>query len=60
MQAINDFTCSLTNHNVLWLNIYNDGTLYLANAEYSDACVVHVSVRTYSAALQPESVWNKI
>lgn len=34
MQTINDFTCSLTNHNAWWLNIYNDGMLYLANTEY--------------------------
>lgn len=31
--TINDFTCSLTNHNVRWLTIYSDGMLHLANTD---------------------------
>lgn len=42
MQTINDFTCSLTNHNVLWLNIYHDGMLYLANTADLDICVLYM------------------
>ncbi len=60
MQTINDFTCSLTNHNERWLNIYNDEKLYLDDTEYWDVCVVHVSMQAYSAMLQLESAWNKI
>lgn len=46
MQTINDFTCSLTNHNVLWLNIYNTGMLYLANTQYLDTCMLCTCVHT--------------
>lgn len=53
MQIINDFTCSLTNHNARWLNIYNDGKLYLANAEDLHRCVREcVSVYSCLAMLQ--------
>lgn len=34
MQAINDFTCSTTNHYVLWMNIYKAGMLYLAGTAW--------------------------
>lgn len=50
MQAINDFTRSLTNHHVLRLNIYKAGTLYLANnvfrntvsVLYMEVCTSHM------------------
>lgn len=47
LQTINYFTCSLTNHNAWWLNIYCDRMLYLANTEYVDMCAVSVSVHAY-------------
>lgn len=40
MQAINDFTRSLTNHHVLRLNIYKAGTLYLANNAFRNTVSV--------------------
>lgn len=42
MQTINDFTCTLTNHNAVWLNIYDARVLYLTNVAYLDMCTVHV------------------
>lgn len=45
--TINDFTCSLTNHNVRWLTIYSDGMLHLANTDLF-------------AMPEPGVVWNEI
>lgn len=60
MQVINDFTCSLTNHNELWLNIYKAGMLYLANSVFRHIYAVHMSMPAYSAMLQLEAVCNEI
>lgn len=48
MQAINDFTRSLTNHHVLRLNIYKAGTLYLANNVFRNTACVHGSMPAYN------------
>lgn len=54
MQAINDFTRSLTNHHVLRLNIYKAGTLYLANnVSRNTVSVLYMEVRLHPTYMWP-------